>query len=65
MREMVVMWIFKSDLSDVLLVAFVDGGVISPVIYFFVMTATESHSWEETEIPKIEGFSYHGVPDLY
>lgn len=59
MWEMVVMGIFKSELSDILLVAFVDGGIISPVIDFFMMTATESESWEEAKSPEIEGFSYH------
>ena len=62
---MVVVGIFESELSDILFVAFVDGGVVSPVVDFFVMTATESKSWEETQSPKIEGFGYHGVRNLY
>jgi hypothetical protein len=50
-REMVIMYVFKSDFSGILFIAFIDRGIISPVVDFFVMATAEPHFGKEVEAP--------------
>jgi hypothetical protein len=59
--EMIIMHVFKSDLSGILFIAFIDGGIVSPVVDFLVMAAAEAHSGEETQCSEIESSCYHWV----
>jgi hypothetical protein len=59
--EMIIMYVFKPDLSGILFIAFIDGGIVSPVVDFLVMASAEAHSGEETQGSEIESSCYHWV----
>ena len=54
MGEMIIMCVLKSDLSCILFIAFIDRGVVPPVVDFFVMATAESHFRKEVEASRSE-----------
>ena len=59
MREMVVHGVGDSNLPGILFKLLIYTGVVSPVVYFVMVSATESHFGDEIQGSQVEVPRYH------